>query len=383
MTLKFEFIQDFRKYRDYITYITKADEALGKLPFLFYQGDMLDCYVVERLDTVVTVTLSNNTANLVERFVEDAQPDTFEPIPEGIAYIYDIAKHQLIYDFDKKAPTTSFDWSTYPDVFWVKDEDAHDHGLVLGSDGSLCRMYLSNRRLMSLFVGLHDLNSSFPKLSKPKDSKDIIESAGALAVLSILANHLGQDEPKVNDVRTAIACDLLAPTGEYAGYNVDALVRMFELQGNKDDLWEDTWKSVDDAITRDNQYARFDNPGTSSSVPLETYTEHILVSDLAGLNQVPEVDRVTYVHQDIPIHGIHYIMVEPDRNLQIFFDDLIIKEEDIIQHFENLPADQIQLISDYAGADVEIDYGGDYDELDALNKSGITNTNVEVDSDDS
>ena len=120
MTITFDFVQDFRKYRQYVTYVTKIDEAIGKLPFTFYQGDMLGCFVIEKNDDVVTVTMSNNTEEIKDRFIKDAQPQTFEGIPDGIAYMYDIARHELIYNYDAKTPSALWNWSSYPETFWSR-----------------------------------------------------------------------------------------------------------------------------------------------------------------------------------------------------------------------------------------------------------------------
>jgi hypothetical protein len=367
MTVTFEFVQDFRKYREYITYVTKPDEAIGKLPFQFYQGDMLDCFVIEKKDDIVTVIMSTNTQELAERFLEDAQPDSFESIPENVAYMYDLERHELIYNYDAKKVSTNWNWSAYPETFWMTENDRYDHGLVLGEDDKLCRLYLSNERLTSLFVGLHDVEDSFPSLVTKDKTDFTLQPVGVHTVLSILAAQFGKDEPKMEDVKTAIACDLVR-TGiqNYASYNVKDVVNLFELRGNEDDLWEDTWgTAMSDAIARDDDLRKRTSTSTTLG-ELDGYTNQLCMSALAGLSEVPSADRPTYVHMDIQIHGVHYMMIEPGRTLVVFFDDLIIKPEGIYQHLENLPQDQIALHGDYM--DVEDD-GDDADSFeDRFNK---------------
>ena len=375
MAITFDFVQDFRKYREFITYVSKVDEAVGKLPFQFYQGDMLDCFIIEKKDDIVIVTMSNNTDKLKDSFIEDAQPDTFDTIPEGIAYLYDINKHELIYNFDAKKPSSLWNWSTYPEVFWISEDQGYDHGLVLGIDGKPCRLYLSNRRLMSLFVGLQDLNSGFPNLFAEGNTQVTLEPDGVATVLSIIAGQLGQDEPKMNDVKTAISCDLINPTGErYAKYNFKNVIELFNLKGNEDDLWEDTWgAAVGEAIAIDDMKdtrrmsGNLHTPSTLGG--LSGYTSQLCMSELADLGEVPITDKPIYVHMDIPIHGIHYMTIEPNQIMAIFFDDLIIRDEDIYQHFENLPQDQLALHGDY-----ESNYDDDLGDLD---KSGTINTSLE------
>ena len=390
MAITFEFVQDFRKYREYITYVTKVDEALGRLPFTFYQGDMLSCFVVEKKGDTVTVTLSNNTDDIKDRFIKDAQPNTFESIPEGIAYMYDLDRHELIYNYDAREPSSLWNWSTYPETFWIPEDDKYDHGLILGSDGKLCRLYLSNKKLVSLFVGLDQLNTSFPNpYIAGKPEKVTLEPAGVNAALSIIACQLGQDEPRLNDVKTAMSCDLVNPVNrDYAKYNFEQVIKMFELKGNEDDLWEDTWgASLDGAIERDNEKdaRRMTIGATAASQNAATqgsYTNQLLMSELADLSVVPESDRPIYVHMDIPIHGIHYMMIEPDQTLAVFFDDLIIREEDILQHFENLPQDQIAMHGDYVDIeDTRQTLADAFDELNDLDASGTISTN-EVSLDD-
>lgn len=372
MTITFDFVQDFRKYRQYVTYVTKVDEAIGKLPFTYYQGDMLGCFVVEKNGDVVTVTMSNNTDEIKDRFIEDAQPDPFEGIPEGISYMYDIARHELIYNYDAKKTSSDWNWSSYPETFWMKEDDRYDHGLVLGADGKLCRLYLSNKRLTTLFVGLQELELTLPNLFFDGKSQVAIQPAGVQTVLSIISSQLGQDEPKMNDVKTAIACDLVK-TGdhEYAKYDFKDLIELFENKGNEDDLWENTWgASVDAAIDRDSGLHR--DPGTSSTLgEMESYTNQLNLSDLNELSEVPESTRPVYVHMDIPIHGVHYMMIEPKQTLAIFYDDLIITKDQLYQTVANLPEDQIALHGDYV--DVEDHFTYDDDQAD-LDKSGsVTN----------
>ena len=385
MTITFDFVQDFRKYREYITYVTKVDEAIGKLPFIFYQGDMLSCFVIEKKGDVVTVTMSNNTDEVKERFIEDAQPEPFEGIPEDVAYMYDVARHELIYNYDAKKTSSDWNWSTYPETFWMTEDEKYDHGLVLGADGKLCRLYLSNKRLISLFVGLQELELTLPSLYAEGDKEVTLQPAGVEAVLSIMASQLGQDDPKMNDVRTAIACDLVK-TGdhEYAKYDFKDLIELFEKRGNEDDLWEDTWGArLDDAVARDR------DPGTSSTLgEMDSYTNQLCLSELNDLSVVPETTRPIYVHMDIPIHGVHYMMIEPDQTLAIFYDDLIIKPEQLYQTLANLPEDQIALHGDLG--DIEEDVGGndyglvdpDQDELANLDASGAVTTELYTKFDD-
>ena len=369
MTITFEFEQDFRKYREYVTYVTKIDEAIGKLPLLFFQGNMLNCFIVERKGDVLNVLLTNNTNELVDTFANEAQPSTFETIPEGIAYMYDLTRHELIYNFDlKEIEGSKWNWATYPETIWMGETEKYDHGLAIGDDGKLCRLYLSNKRLISLFLGLQEIEISFPDMFVKDQTKVTIQAAGVEAVLSIYASQFGQDEPRIGDVRTAINCDLIKTSdSEYANYDFKEVIKLFELRGSNDDLWEDTWGvDMDNAMARDEGIPRLLAPATMGSMfpssslasELDSYTFQLCLSEMAGLDEVPQTDRPIYVHMDIPIHGIHYMIIEPDRTLSVFFDDLIIGEAAILQHLENLPDDQISLHGDYDPVDslVESEY---------------------------
>ena len=362
MTITFEFEQDFRKYREYVTYVTKIDEAIGKLPLLFFQGSALTCFIVERKGDILNVLLTNNTDELVANFTKEAQPSTFETIPEGVAYLYDLTRHELIYNFDAKETSSTWNWSTYPETIWMSEADKYDHGLAIGDDGKLCRLYLSNRRLLSLFLGLQEIEISFPDmLGKDKTKATNPQTAGVEAVLSIYASQFGQDEPRIGDVRTAIACNLVKTSNlEYAKYDFKEVIKLFELVGNEDDLWEDTWGvDMDNAMARDEGIPRLLAPATMGSMfpsnnlvsDLDAGTFQLCLSEMAGLDEVPQTDRPIYVHMDVPIHGIHYMMIEPDQTLAIFFDDLIIGEAAILQHLENLPEEQISLHGDYDPVD--------------------------------
>ncbi len=371
MAVTFEFIQDFREYRKYITYITKVEEAIGKLPLLFYQGDMLDCFIVEKKGNIVTVLLTNSTDDLIARFTEEAQPDSFESIPENIAYLYDLDRHTLIYNYDAKEVSADWNWSTYPDTLWMAANEKYDHGLVLAADGSLCRLYLSNTRLMSLFIGLQEVESSFPDLL----GKVTPQFRGVHTALAILARQLGQSEPKPVDVKKAISCDMVKTTkDEYPKYDFKEVIELFDEKGNEDDLWEDTWKtSLDKAIARDDDLHRTNGETTLGTLlstgnltsRIDDFGFKLNMSDLSSMSEVPETDRPLYVHMDIPINGIHYILVEPDQTLAIFFDDQIIRGEDILQLVENLPQDQISLNGDYANIE---------DDISAMDKSGTIST---------
>ncbi len=367
MAITFEFVQDFRKYREYITYVTKVDEALGKLPFTYYQGDMLSCYVIEKSGDVVTITMTNNTSEAKERFIKEAQPETFENIPEGIAYMYDLDRHELIYNYDAKEPNNAWNWSTYPETFWMKnDDERYDHGLVLDTNNKLCRLYLSNKRLVSLFVGLNELDFYFPNLFAGGKAEVTIQPAGVDAVMSIFACQLGQDEPKLSDIKTAISCDMVnTGTDDYAKYNFTDLIELFEKRGNEDDLWEDNWSTVvNEAVERDAGLHRdVDSAVTTKLGQISGFNDMLLLSELSDLSVVPVTDRPVYVHMDIPIHGVNYLLIKPVQTLNIFFDDLIIKKEDILQYFENLPQDQLSFHTDY----IE----DTFKEIPKQNKSGI------------
>jgi hypothetical protein len=366
MTLEFEFVQDYQTYRKYLTYISTVDDAMGMLPFLYYQGNMLAVYVIELKDGKVEVTMTNNTKELQERFLKDAQPDSFEGIPENTAYLYDIAKHELIYNFDGKETSSKWSWSTYPDTFWIQDDDlAYDHGLMIGADGTVCRSYLSNKRLHALFVGLSDLNMSFPPLLTNKSEVTIVPD-GVHLVLATFADQLGQPEPKIGDVKKAMACDMLNPEAESIKYDCKDLIELFQMKGNEDDLWEDTWGAgVQDALARDDERDRRMMDTSTLGQITQTFNDHLNVSELADLGEVPQVDRLTYVHLDVPIHGIHYMQIEPDQTLVIFYDGLLIRPDDIYQHLDNLPQSQLSLHGDYDRME-----NVSNDELEALYKSG-------------
>ena len=379
MTITFDFVHDFRKYREYISYVTKVDEVIGLLPFTFYQGDMLDCFVIQKDGDIVTVTMTNNTKDIETRFLKEAQPETFEGIADGVAFLYDLARHELIYNYDLKEPNTAWNWSTYPETFWMKEDERYDHGLMLGKDKQLYRMYLSNKRLLSLFVGVADINSSFPNLFAGGAKSVTVQPDGVNAVLSIMACQLGQDEPKLNDVRMAVSCDLIQPERDkYPEYNFQELIDLFENKGNEDDLWEDTWGSaLKDTIARDDQRDGILGTGTSATATStqnrmamsKDYGFQLCLSEMADLTEVPDTLRPIYVHMDIPIHGVHYMMIEPDQTLAIFYDDLILKEEDILQHLENLPQDQIAMHADYVETNDAVSDQEEYEDFeDRFNK---------------
>lgn len=358
MTITFEFEQDYRKYREYITYVTKVDHVIGKLPLQFYAGDMHSCFIVEKVGDIVTVFMTNNSDELKERFIELAQPDSFKGIQEEVPLMYDLDRHELIYNFDKREISSDWNWTTYPETFWMSEDDKYDQGLCIGRDSKLYRVYLSNKRLISLFVGLQELETSFPNLRTNDENAKDLQVAGVNAALSILACQLGQDEPKMNDIRTAISCDLVR-TGshESAKYDFKDLIEIFEMKGNEDDLWQE---AIDNAMARDEGFHRQSTSTTTLGEitnPLpKSYANQMVLSDLSSLSEVPETLHPIYVHMDIPVHGIHYMMIEVEQTLAIFHDDLIIKEEEIFQMLENLPQDQVVCHGDYI--DVEDNGGG-------------------------
>lgn len=382
MTITFDFVQDFRKYRKFVTYLTKIDEAMGKLPLKFYAGDMLDCFVIEKKGDVVKVLMTNNADELQARFIEDAQADTFLTIPEDVAYMYNLAKHELIYNYDTKELENEWNWSTYPETFWMQEDEKYDHGLMIGADGTICRMYLSNKRLTALLVALQETETDFPDMfGKGDKSKVTLHEAGVSTVMSIIARQYGQPEPKMDDIKMAISCGLVNTSEkDYAEYDFKALIDTFELKGNEDDLWEDTWGvAVDEAMARDEGAHRGTETTLGSILPSgnltakdNSYGFQICLSEMADLEEVPETSRPIYVHMDIPIHGVHYMMIEADQTLAIFYDNLIIRSEDILQHLENLPQSQISFNGDYTPVNENDGYVDELtdEEYAALDRSG-------------
>ena len=107
-----------------------------------------------------------------------------------------------------------------------------------------------------------------------------------------------------------------------------------------------------------------------------SYTNQLCLSELNELSVVPESTRPIHIHMDILIHGVHYMMIEPDQTLAIFYDDLIIKPDQLYQALANLPQEQITLHGDYVPVeDDEIKYNElTDDELEAIDRSGTVNT---------
>jgi hypothetical protein len=368
MAIEFEFVLDYKEYRKYVTYLTAVDHVIGKLPLEWYQGDMDDCFVIERKGNIVEVTLTSKAESLVKRFSENAQPNTFESIPEGVAYIYNLDRHELIYNFDTKEPSSRWNWSTYPETFWMGEDTKYPNGLCLGSDGSICRVYLNNEPLMSLLVSIAEINHTFPQVSW-----EDVKANGLGLALNIISSQLGQPEVRASDVVKVISCDLLEGKGTKLEYDVSSLVDLFiKDKYEMYDEWEDVWGSgVGRAIELDNLADDRMASGTTTNYQ-ESYTGQLLISELIQLPEVPQVDRVTYVHCDIRVNGISYMMIIPDQTLQIYYDDLIIKPDDIREVLDNIPEEQIEWYAEY-GTDLDkraLDDGIDYDsfqrEFDAL-----------------
>jgi len=349
MTIEFEFVQDFRKYREYVSYITTVADARGLLPFKFYQGDLEDIYVIERKGNKLTVTLTDKTESLVDKFKEQAQPATFHDVPEGVAYLYDLADHELIYNFDLREPSSTWDWSHYPATFWMSKDQKYDHGLMLDQHGKVHRMYLANEHLVSLFVALHDLNTVVPDIWVEDQTKMIPEPVGVHTLLGVIADQLGQEVPRPADVKAVISNDMIDPLyTKSRDYDVKNLQVLFDMSDLDDDYdWEAQWGvALDTAIAKDDLRDEVIDAKVIE-IPPSTYQNQLCISDLMDLAETPEVDRPTYVHLDIPIHGIHYMIINPGQRLCIWFDDLLLSTDDIKESLDNIPADHFEFYPDY------------------------------------
>lgn len=349
MTIEFDFVQDFRKYREYITFVTKVDDAMDMLPFNFYQGDGSDVYIVERKGNKLTVVLTDKTDPLVDKFKELAQPDTFNDVPEGVAYLYDINTHELIFNFDERTPSATWNWSHYPATFWIPEDQKWDHGIMLDQHGKVHRIYLSNKKLVSLFVGMSDLNNLISDVWVEDQTKLQPEPVGVHLVLSILADQLGQEVPRPVDTKTAIACDLVNPKyPKRRSYDVQDLTLLFDMADFDEELeWEQQWgAALADAMFRDEQ-----KDVDIVTTPPTSYQNQLCVTELLELPEVPEADKPTYVHMDVPIHGVHYALINPGQRLCIWYDDLIISANDIKEMLANLPDEQFEFYPEYGTLD--------------------------------
>ena len=349
MTIEFEFVQDFNKYRDYVSFITKVEDATGLLPFRFYQGDMKNIYVIERKDNSLTVTLTEKTDDLVAKFKELAQPDTFNDIPEGVAYLYDIDNHELIYNFAERSAASTLDWSNYPGTYWCAEEDKYDVGLMLDKFNKVHRVFLGNTSLVSLLVGLTDLNTAIANVWMDETAELVPEPVGVHTVLAIIADQLGQDVPKPHDVQKAISNNMISPVfAKSKEYNVKNLVTMFDMSTDDTDIyWEEQWgAALESAIARDDA-----RDASCIIVPKSTLPNQLCVSDLIELPEVPEADKPVYVHLDIPIHGIHYMLINPGQKLCIWFDDLLISPAEIKETLDNLSPDDMEFYPEYGSLD--------------------------------
>jgi len=359
MTIEFEFVEDFRKYREYVSYIAKVEDAKDRMPFLFYQNNGSDVYVIERKGNVLTITLTQNTKYLISNFQKFAQPDSFESMDEGVAFLYDLQSHDLIYDFDSREQTATWNWSTYPGTFWTGEENKYDHGIAIDANGKVCRFYLSNEKFVTMLIAIADLNNLIPNVWGDDQTSLNLELAGTELVLSILADQMGKDEPRHNDVKSAIACDMIDPRFDPKGKrDVQDLMSLFDLGAFEDEYdWDAQWGArLATSIELDNLRDQMLRDTKEVYVPsLESYTDissnQLCITEIMDLDETPKVDRPTYVHQDVPINGVHYMIINPNQRFCVWHDDLIIKREDFREALSNIPFDQFEFYSDYDSMD--------------------------------